>query len=95
MTPPPLISQEDLERAVAVVVTDYREFLEKDPPPTSDESKAFAAWHSACRTALAHLDHLLKLLRDAGGEPSAEAAELLAQARRMMGEPEEEESGRA
>lgn len=38
----------------------YRDFAGKEPPT---ESRAFAAYSSACRAALVHLEQLLKLAR--------------------------------
>ena len=45
----------------------YRNFINNDPP---DEPKNFAAYNSACRSALGHIDLLLKLAgRSSGGAP--------------------------
>lgn len=46
---------------VPKVLADYRTFV-CNPAPS--ESKAFAAFHSACRAALSHLELLVKLTGD-------------------------------
>jgi hypothetical protein len=92
----------ELEAALRQVVRDYHAFLTAGP---QGDPKAFAAYHAACRAALAHIDQLLKLLRgtaEPGGEAQGrdalarEAAEILAETRGAMAaaaglDPEEEQ----
>jgi acetylornithine deacetylase/succinyl-diaminopimelate desuccinylase-like protein len=92
-----IVAPEDLEAAIRCVVEDYGAFVARRPPPGAhDDPKAFAAHHAAAKSALAHLEHLLKLTRAAGaGEEEhgvAAAALLLRQARGdMAAVPENEE----
>lgn len=52
----------------------YRNFIHLDPP---GEPKNFAAYNSACRTALGHIDLLLKLaIRSSGGAPASPTHDL-------------------
>ncbi|EHM03336.1 hypothetical protein HMPREF9946_00298 [Acetobacteraceae bacterium AT-5844] len=87
----------ELEAAAMRVAEDYGAFIARGPAPgTHDDAKAFAAHHAAAKSALAHLEHVLKLTRAAGiGEEVAGVAHanaLLAQARgALAGEAEEEE----
>jgi len=81
-----VMATEDLQPAIRRVVEDYNAFVARGPAPgTHDDAKAFAAHHAAAKSALAHLEHLLKLARAAGaGEEEtglAQAAALLRQAR--------------
>ena len=81
----PPSSLAELERAARRVVEDYEAFLAAGPAPgTHGDAKAFAAHHTAGRSALAHLECLLKLGRlstpNSAGEED-EAAVLLARAR--------------
>lgn len=85
---PPALASE-LETAAMRVVEDYGAFIARGPAPgTHDDAKAFAAHHAAAKSALAHLEHLLKLARAAGvGEEVAGVAHaqaLLHQARGAM-----------
>jgi predicted HAD superfamily Cof-like phosphohydrolase len=83
----------ELEATLRQVVQDYHAFVQAGP---QGDPKTFTAYHAACRAALAHIDQLLKLLRDASepGEAVAqEAAELLAKTRAAIaaaGDAEEE-----
>jgi len=87
-----VLAKEDLQGAVALVVADYRAFLNQGSPAGYDDAKAFANWHTACRTALTHLEQLFKLLKAAGGTDAAVPGEhLLAEADCDMGPPEDEE----
>jgi hypothetical protein len=84
----------DLRAAMAVVTEEYLRFLHGGPEPgTGDDTKAFAAHHAACRAALTHLEHLLKLARAMGGDDSgiAEATTFLAEARQALSAHEEED----
>ncbi len=52
----------------------YRNFIHLDPP---DEPKNFSAYNSACRTALGHIDLLLKLaIRSNSGAPASPTHDL-------------------
>lgn len=61
----------------------YRDFTVNEPPT---ESRAFAAYNTACRAALGHLDQLVKLTRWAMAEapvglpPGEDVDRLIAQA---------------
>jgi hypothetical protein len=96
---PPTAATE-FEVAVMRVVEDYGAFVARGPAPgTHDDAKAFAAHHSAAKSALAHLEHLLKLALAAGGDEEtvavAEGAALLREARGALlaeGRDEAEES---
>lgn len=84
----------DLRSAMELVAEDYLRFLRGGPDPaTGDDTKAFAAHHAACRAALAHLEHLLKLARAAGGTGPEieEAASLLVEAREAIAQFQEED----
>ncbi|KAA2214360.1 hypothetical protein [Teichococcus oryzae] len=94
------VAPEALQRAIRRVVEDYDAFLGRGPAPgTHDDAKAFAAHHAAAKSALAHLEHLLKLARgqgDAAAEQAgiAQAADLLRQARgALAAAPDDEEEG--
>ncbi|MFC0407873.1 hypothetical protein [Roseomonas elaeocarpi] len=74
----------ELGRVAQRVVRDYEAFVAAGPPTAGPEdAKAFASWHAAAKTALAHLEQLLKLLRTAASpDPVVDEAErLLSQAR--------------
>ncbi|MFC3126813.1 hypothetical protein ACFOD4_17245 [Pseudoroseomonas globiformis] len=91
---------EEVQRAIRRVVEDYNAFLERGPAPgTHDDAKAFAAHHAAAKSALAHLEHLLKLARAAAsGDQESHvdhAADLLRRARRAIAAaPDDEERER-
>ena len=84
----------DLRAAMVVVTEEYLRFLHGGPEPgTGDDTKAFATHHAACRAALAHLEHLMKLAR-AAGDPDggvAEATTFLVEARQALSAFDEEE----
>lgn len=94
-----------LAEMVLHVIEDYRAFAAA--PPEGTDTRAFAARHAACRAALAHLEHLLRLTRAMGGEIGAardaaltQAEAALAEARSEMallppGEEDEEEAADA
>ncbi len=92
-----LLAPEDLKPAIRRVIDDYTAFVARGPAPGQhDDAKGFAAHHGAGKVALAHLEHLLKLAREAGaaeGEGLREAAELLAKARGALAETMAEEQG--
>ncbi|MGB0683693.1 MAG: hypothetical protein ACPGOV_13345 [Magnetovibrionaceae bacterium] len=48
----------DLQEAVEAVARSYQHFIGEPAPP---DAKGFAAHHSAAKSALAHLEHLMKL----------------------------------
>lgn len=84
----------DLRAAMEVVAEAYFRFLHGGPEPgTGDDTKAFAAHHAACRAALAHLEHLLKLARAMGDPDSGveEATTFLIEARQALSAFEEED----
>lgn len=91
MTAPKVLTREQFEHALAVVMRDYRAFIGEGSPEPHDDPKVFATWHTSARTALGHLEQLLKLQTASGGAPSTEAAELLAQAISALGEAEDED----
>jgi hypothetical protein len=64
---------EQLEQAMRAVLDDYRDFAARAVEAGSEaESKAFTARHAACRAALAHLEHLLRLARATSGGAKGE-----------------------
>lgn len=74
------------------VWAEYHHFLTRPAPPDDAEAKAFAGRHAAARTALGHLEHLLKLACAHGpAEPADDLRWLTQQARREIAElpPEE------
>ncbi|MBP0491680.1 hypothetical protein [Roseomonas indoligenes] len=87
------LTPEELHRAIRKVVADYEAFVARGPAPgTHEDPKAFTAHHAAARSALAHLEHLMKL--DKGQvEPDAvaETGALIAEARRSIQLAEQEE----
>jgi hypothetical protein len=92
---PPALAAE-LETAAMRVAEDYGAFIARGPAPgTHDDAKAFAAHHAAAKSALAHLEHVLKLARAAcAGEETAGVAHadaLLQQARGALSELRDEE----
>ncbi len=92
---PPALAVE-LETAAMRVAEDYGAFIARGPAPgTHDDAKAFAAHHAAAKSALAHLEHVLKLTRAAGaseaGDGVAHAYALLDQARGALATETEED----
>jgi hypothetical protein len=92
---PPVLAAE-LETAAMRVAEDYGAFIARGPAPgTHDDAKAFAAHHAAAKSALAHLEQVLKIARAAGaGEDMAGVAQanaLLLQARGALSEGEEDD----
>lgn len=82
----------DLASALAQVKADYLDFLRAADDEV--DAKAFGAKHAAAKTALSHIEQLMKLSGDVGGETARRLAEyhaLLGDIRRdMSAEPEEE-----
>lgn len=90
----PMVRGPDLRRAMDVVAESYLDFLGCGPEPgTGDDAKAFAAHHAACKTALAHLDALVKLARSMGAAPAEaeEAQVMLLEAREALSQFDEED----
>ncbi len=88
----------DFAGAASLIFADYRKFVglcAEDPEEAV--VKAFASRHSAGRTALAHVEQLLKLAADIGDEAQQQAiTEVLAEWRSIMPPlPEEENDGGA
>ncbi|SHJ84132.1 hypothetical protein SAMN02745194_03511 [Roseomonas rosea] len=90
MTP---LTPEELQRAVRKVVADYEAFVSRGPAPGMHEDpKAFTAHHAAARSALAHLEHLMKLNKgQAETDAVTEAGALIAEARRSIQLAEQED----
>ena len=92
---PPALAAE-LETAAMRVAEDYGAFIARGPAPgTHDDAKAFAAHHAAAKSALAHLEQVLKIARAAGAWDEmagvAQANALLLQARGALSEVEEDD----
>jgi hypothetical protein len=87
------LTPEELRRTIRKVVADYEAFVSRGPAPgTHEDPKAFTAHHAAARSALAHLEHLMKLNRgSAETEAVAEAGALIAEARRSIQLAEQED----
>ena len=81
-----LLTREEMHGAVRKIVADYKAFVERGPAPGAQEDpKAFTAHHAAARSALAHLEHLMKLNRgQVQSDAVAEAGALIAEARRSI-----------
>ena len=93
---PPTLAHE-LDTAALRVAEDYGAFVSRGPAPgMHDDAKAFAAHHAAAKSALAHLEHLLKLARAAGAGDEAgvtQADTVLQQVRgAMLAEPAEDDA---
>ena len=78
--------------AMGTVAADYVAFLATGPGPGAHEdAKAFAGHHAAARTALAHLEHLIKLVRAASpGADVPDTASLVEAARAGIAATEDE-----
>jgi hypothetical protein len=77
-----------LAEMVLHVIEDYRAFAAALPEQT--DTKAFAARHAACRAALAHLEHLLRLTRAMSGEIATSREAALTQAEAALAEARSE-----
>lgn len=93
---PPALAKE-LDTAALRVAEDYGAFVSRGPAPgMHDDAKAFAAHHAAAKSALAHLEHLLKLARAAGAGDEAGVAQADTVLQRvrgaMLAEPAEDDS---
>lgn len=76
--------RDELPGRIKAALDEYRRFV-SDPPP--DDAKGFAAWQSAAKAALSHVEVLVKLARWAEGEVAEESdglGSLLAQARNAL-----------
>lgn len=93
MTASKVLTREQFDAALVVVMRDYNAFIAKGSPPPHDDPKVFATWHTSARTALGHLEQLIKMQTNSVGAPSTEATDLLAQAISALGEPEDEDGG--
>lgn len=69
--------------AIHRALESYARFSAQDVP---DDAKGFAAHHTACKAAVAHVDYLLRLSRWTGKDESNEADNLTA----LLGEAEDE-----
>ncbi len=82
--PPP--GAADLQAAVPLVAQSYLRFVaDMQPEP---ESKAFAAQHSAAKTALSHLEQVMKLAATGEESTTDAAGDALDAARQEMDEEE-------
>ena len=86
----------DLAAAANLVFESYLDFLTAPVPPEErSESKAFAARHTAARTALAHLSDIEKRAESYGDEAQQQAiGSILAEARMHLADspPDEKEA---
>jgi hypothetical protein len=62
---------EQLGEAARAVLEDYRDFAAR-AASSEAEAKASLAHHAACRAALAHLEHLLRIARATSGGANGE-----------------------
>jgi hypothetical protein len=88
----------DFAGAAALILRDYRQFVGLcAEEPDEAVVKAFASRHAAGRTALAHVEQLLKLATETGDEAQQQAiTDVLAGWRRIMPPlPEGEDDGGA
>jgi len=69
---------------VAEVTADYLAFLRAPRNAEPEDAKAFAARHAAAKTALSHIEQIMKLAATEPGEAAAETDTLLHEARCQM-----------
>jgi hypothetical protein len=81
-TPAPV----QLDDAVAEVTADYLAFLRTTRPDEPEDAKAFAARHAAAKTALSHIEQIIKLAASPAEQTSTETDSLLHEARHQMGQ---------
>lgn len=62
---------------------EYQQFLARTQAPGGAEAKAFAGRHAAARSALGHLEHLLKLASEQGQAKAVDNIRRLTQAARQ------------
>lgn len=79
-------TEPELGPAVAKVMAEYMGFLDAPHEEDGTDPKAFGARHTAAKTALSHIEQLLKL----SGAPEDEAAEKLGACRAMLGDVRQE-----
>jgi hypothetical protein len=84
----PGFDETQLAAAAQSILEDYRRFLAEGE---AGDPKAFAARHAAARSALAHLDQLMKLAGEAAEEDAA-ATDCIDQARQALATLSDEES---
>ncbi len=76
----PLMGRAEVLRAIERILLGYRDMLMLPADP--EQAKLFAAYQAACRAALAHIEHLLKVAKLLGaGEEIADLPALIAEAR--------------
>lgn len=73
-----------LDDAVAEVTADYLAFLRTARPGEPEDAKAFAARHAAVKTALSHIEQIIKLAANPAEEGSTDTESLLHEARHQM-----------
>ncbi|TCH97972.1 hypothetical protein EJV46_12205 [Roseococcus sp. SYP-B2431] len=84
----------EFDRAFDAVLADYMEFLRRsrEADETNDDPKTFTARHAAGKTALSHIEHIMKLSGDDGEKAKRldEVQALLGEMRRDMSAEREE-----
>jgi hypothetical protein len=78
-----------LEDAVAEVTADYLAFLRSPRPDEPEDAKAFAARHAAAKTALSHIEQIIKLADTPVETTEADTESLLHEARHQMDQDSE------
>lgn len=73
-----------LEDAVAEVTADYLAFLRAPRPEEPEDAKAFAARHAAAKTALSHIEQIIKLAETPAEATEPDTETLLHEARHQM-----------
>ena len=69
--PGPSPAQDLARRLPGLITAALKRYLEFTDNATPTDAKVFAAYSTACRASAAHLEQLVKLLRQTGGgEPS-------------------------
>jgi hypothetical protein len=91
---PSSLDEAQVAEATRGILDDYRRFLASAPQDgEAGDSKAFAARHAAARSALAHLEQLLKLAGDNQDEDAAAVTQdCIAEARQALATLSDEES---
>ncbi|HYF06851.1 MAG TPA: hypothetical protein VD970_04475 [Acetobacteraceae bacterium] len=83
----------DLDDTIAILVEGYTDFVVASRPAPPCDSKEFTAFHAAGRAALAHIEHLAKILRTHGARAETpDRAALLSAARADIEASETEEA---
>lgn len=79
------LQPQDVDRWVAHLLSEYLRMMLQS---TSLDPKEFGAHHTACKTALSHLEYLLKITRAlVPPEPAADLHQLIEQASRALDGP--------